>query len=235
MQYVQVIITSVSSVIAIFILTKLMGYKQVSQLSIFDYINGITIGSIAAEMATNLENSMVLPLLAMAIFTFFDIILSYLSNKSLKFRKFISGSPVVLFHNGEFYKRNFSKTRIDVSEFLTQCRIAGYFDLSQVQSVILEVNGQMSFFPQAEHKPVTPKDLQLSPEKETLVSNVIMDGNLMESNLKRTGNDQKWLMKQLKAFQISDVKEVFLATCDGNNQLQVFKKSGTKGPFQFFA
>ena len=113
------------SVVTIFILTKLMGYRQMSQMSMFDYVNEITIGSIAAEMATSLEESFVQPLTAMIVYALAALILSWLSSKSIKARRFIEGGPLILMNHGELYRENLKKAKMDVSEFLVQCRVNG--------------------------------------------------------------------------------------------------------------
>ena len=153
MEILHTIIVSAGSIIALFILTKLMGYRQMSQLSMFDYINGITIGSIAAEMATSLENDFMQPLLAMIIYAGTAILLSRLSEISVPLRRIIVGKPALLMNKGKLYEKNMKKARLDLGEFLTQCRIAGYFDLSELQSVIMEPNGHMSFLPKADNRP----------------------------------------------------------------------------------
>lgn len=127
MEILKIIILSFSSAIFLFILTKLMGNKEMSQLSMFDYIIGITIGSIAAEMSTALESSFTQPLVAMAIYAIISIILSIFSNKSLKFRRLIYGNTLILYNNGEIFKNNLKKAKMDLNEFLTQCRTARIF------------------------------------------------------------------------------------------------------------
>lgn len=127
MEILKIIILSFSSAIFLFILTKLMGNKEMSQLSMFDYIIGITIGSIAAEMSTALESSFTQPLVAMAIYAIISILLSIFSNKSLKFRRLIYGNTLILYNNGEIFKNNLKKAKMDLNEFLTQCRTARIF------------------------------------------------------------------------------------------------------------
>ena len=176
---IYIIVLSVVSITTIFILTKLMGYRQMSQMSMFDYVNGITIGSIAAELATSLEDDFVQPLTAMIVFAAADILLSWLTSKSIKVRRAIEGTPLILMHHGELYKRNLRKAKMDVSELLVQCRTNGYFDLSKLETVILEGNGKVSFLPKVTDRPVTPMDLNLSPQQDFMVANVILDGEIM--------------------------------------------------------
>ncbi|MGN0354804.1 MAG: DUF421 domain-containing protein [Muricoprocola sp.] len=223
-----IIALSLGSIISMFILTKLMGYRQMSQMSMFDYVNGITIGSIAAEMATSLEESFVQPLTAMIVYAFAALFLSWMSSHSIRVRKVVEGKPLVLLNNGELYWDNLRKAKIDVSEFLVQCRVNGYFDVSKLQTAILEGNGKISFLPKVSDRPMTPSDMNLSPKQDYMVANVILDGNIMKKNLQHIGKDEKWLLNQIKAQGADGVEEVLLATCDREDQVSVFLKDFQK-------
>lgn len=153
----HILFTSLFSIIVLFLLAKLMGNRQVSQMSMFDYVNGITIGSIAAEFATSLEDDYWMPLTAMVVYGVTAALISYITCKSMAARKFINGKPVVLYENGKLYEKNLAAAKLDINEFLTQCRTAGYFDLADLQTAILETNGQVSFLPLAAQRPVTPE------------------------------------------------------------------------------
>lgn len=133
------------------------------EMSMFDYINGITIGSIAAEMATSLEKDWWLPLTAMVVYALAAIVLSYISVKSMAARRVISGKPLILMDHDTIYEKNLLKGKIDLSEMLLQCRVNGYFNLSDLQTILLEPNGRMSFLPKSDKRPVTPKDMSLVP------------------------------------------------------------------------
>ena len=220
----SVTILAISSVIVLFLLTKLMGYRQMSQMSLFDYINGITIGSIAAEMATDLENYH-LPLTAMIVYGLAAVCLSWISQKSMSARRFLNGKPLILLHHDTLYEENLKKAKIDLNEFLEQCRVSGYFDIAQLQTVILEGNGKLSFLPKAEERPATPADLNLTPDAEDMTAALVLDGHIMEKNLRHSGKDKQWLTAHLSTLGYPDTKEVLLATCDLNNKLTVFAKN----------
>lgn len=225
-----IIALSLGSIAAMFILTKLIGYRQMSQMSMFDYVNGITIGSIAAEMATSLEESFVQPLVAMVVYALAAILLSWCSSKSMKMRKIIEGKPLVLLDKGELYLDSLRKAKIDVNEFLMQCRVSGYFDISKIETALLEGNGKISFLPKSSDRPATPADLNLSPQQDFMTANVILDGNIMRENLRHTGNDEKWLINQINGQGADKISDVLLATCDMNNQVTVFLKNSRKKP-----
>lgn len=234
MELINVVLASLGSVIVLFLLTKLMGYRQMSQLSMFDYINGITIGSIAAEMATSLEDDFLKPLIAMVIYGGVAILISVITSKSIKFRRIISGKSLILYDNQKLYQNNLKKSKLDIDEFLIQCRNNGYFNLSDIQTAILESNGKISFLPVSSKRPANPQDLNLKPQEESIQINVILDGKILDENLKETGNDEVWLRKQLKAQKDIKLSDVFLATCDRNNKLQIFKREVGKNDNDYF-
>ena len=223
MIYIQVVMKAMLALVVLFVLTKLEGSRQMSELSMFDYINSITIGSIAAELAIETDDFFV-PLIAMVTFGLGAMLLSWLSDKNINLRRFIEGRPYIIYQNGTLVYDNMKKNKIDINELLMMCREAGYFDLSELQSVILESNGKMSFLPKSQYRPTTPKDLGICTESAFLFANVILEGKLMEDNLRKTGRDKKWLLKQMEAQNIKSIEEVFLAICDGNDHCYFFQK-----------
>ena len=235
MQFIKIILTSLGSLIALFASTKIAGNKQMSELSMFDYINGITIGSIAAEMATSLDGEFYFPLIAIAIYTMVMWLISYVSEKSVKSRRFLAGRSILLMKDGKIYQKNFKKAKIDISEFLAQCRINGYFKLNDIDTAILEENGKISFLPKAAARTVTTRDIGLSLTQDSIMYTVILDWHIMTENLKRSGKNKQWLEKELYKHKISNINDVYIAECDNDNLLFVFSKTDTNpknDPFQ---
>ncbi len=214
MWFFQILLTSLLSIVVLFILCKLNGQRTVAQMTMFDYLNGITIGSIAAELATDLEEWQ-RPLLAMVLYGLITAGINKLNCKSLCARKLLNGKPVIVLDNGKIDSRALAHANIDLNEFLTQCRTAGYFDLNQLNTVILEANGSFSFLPKETERPATPKDLALAPPKEKLWYPLILDGKLLEKNLSAIGCEEKWLQAQLRQYALQHVEDTFLAISDG--------------------
>ena len=228
MDLLRVAVTSLVSLAALFLLTKLMGNKQVSQMNLFDYIIGITIGSIAAEMATELdtpENA----LLAMAVYAVAAVCISVLTNKSLAARRVMTGKPLVLMDGGVLYRENLKKAKMDLGEFLMFCRIGGFFDLNQIQTALLEHNGTVTFLPVEMQRPATPADLSMQPEQTLLQTPVILDGEALPGTLQRVGKDMTWLMGQIRRQGYKEPGEIFLALADGN-RLTLFPMESKKKP-----
>ena len=205
----------------LFLVAKLIGHKQIAQLDFFDYITGITIGSIAAEMATELEQPWK-PLIAMVIYGGITLLLSVVSNKFPRARKYLNGTPTILMDHGKLYYENLKKAKLDLSEFMVMCRQQGYFDLTSIQTAVFEYNGKLAILPVSSQRPVTPNDLDFAPEQELLFTELIMDGRVLEGNLKRMGLDMAWLNKKLKEYHVQSPKDVLLAICDRNKKFVLY-------------
>lgn len=210
MEIIKVILTSLLSVASLFIITKIMGHKQVAQLDFFDYVCGITIGSIGAELATELE-APYKPLIALVVYGGASIILSLIAHKMPRTRKYINGTPTILMNNDKIYRDNLKKAKLDLSEFMLLCREAGYFDLDEIQTAIFEHNGRLSVLPKAASRPATPEDLKITVKATHIGIELIMDGRIMGENLSRIGHREKWLTDQLQMQGYKSVKEILLA------------------------
>ncbi|MFU0826708.1 MAG: DUF421 domain-containing protein [Lachnoclostridium sp.] len=235
MELLKIGIVSIGSIVTLFFLTKLMGDREMSELSMFDYIISITIGSIAAEMATALED-FYKPLTAMIVYAVVSLIISYSTCKSIKLRRFFEGHTLLLYQNGQIYNENLMRAKIDINEFLSMCRASGYFDLNEIHTVILETNGKLSIIPNVQNRPATPSDFNLSPKQNTLLANIIIDGKILKENLKAAGKDEVWLKKQLSSQGVSDMKEIILANFDMNkDKLNIYTKLHEKTSGDLFS
>ncbi len=225
----KIALAAIGSLVALFLLTKLIGNRQVSQLTMFDYINGITIGSIAAEMATSLEGDALKPLTAMVIYSAAVALISLLSQKSDRLRRFFGGRALVIMDKGKIYRNNMKKARIDLNEFLIQCRVNGYYDLDEIETAVFESNGKMSFLPKSTKRPMCPEDMNISPQAARYFITLIADGRLMKKNLHASGKDEQWLKKELKALGYGKYSEVFYSASDGEGLIAYGYERGRNG------
>ena len=157
-QAIILCLTALGSFATLFIAAKLIGHKQIAQLDFFDYITGITIGSIAAEMATDLEEPWK-PFTAILIYALVTLLLSVVTNKFPRTRRYLYGSPTILMDQGKLYRKNLKKAKLDLEEFLIMCRQQGYFDLTGIQTAVFEYNGKLTILPVSGRRPVTPEDM----------------------------------------------------------------------------
>ena len=220
MDVLKLFCTAVGSFAVLFVLMRLNGKRQISQLSAFDYINGITIGSIAAEMATELEDFWK-PLLAMVLYALLTLLVSVLTDKSRRFRYLATGKPQVLLEDGVFHRESFKGGHIDLDEFLSRSRLAGYFKVSDIKLAILEPCGDISFLPYDRCRPATPEDLGKAPTSSAAPIAVVGDGKILSERLSSAGVSEKTVKEKLAAEKI-DLSDVFLATCDEKGELRIY-------------
>lgn len=223
LEILSVALTALISVVVLFVLVKIIGNRAISQMNMFDYINSITIGSIAAELATSDVDEMTAPLVAMIVYTAAVIIIAWLATKSLNFRRIVEGRTVILFKDGKLFDKNFKKAKIDINEFFMQCRLNGYFNLDDIEAAVQESNGRLSILPKASAQPVTPKNLNLAVNENEMYFNIVLDGKILEGNLKNAGFNKQWLEKQMKNNNVSDIKNVFAAICSADGDFYVYE------------
>ncbi len=218
----NILLRSLLSIVVLFILTKIMGAKQISQLTFFDYAIGISIGSISADIVADIEADYLDAVCGMVLYAVIAVLISRVIQKSMKARRFLTGTPIVLIDRGQILKDNLSKSKFDINELLCECRIAGYFNVADLEYAIMEPNGRLSFIPKAAKKPVTAEDLQLSPPQERPTANVVIDGKVMRDNLKAMGKNEDWLHQSLKAQGVKQSERIILATLDDDNNLSIY-------------
>ena len=223
MEFLSIVVLTVVSFLVLFVLSKIMGYRAISELSFFDYVVGISIGNVAAEMATNTDMEWWKGVTVMVIYALFDLLFSVLSQKSFFARQFISGTPIILIYKGKIIKKNLKKARIEINELLSSARVAGYFNIADIEYAIMETKGSISFMPVALKRPLNPKDFNFAPENEGLTINVIIDGKIIDDDLEDAGITRKDLIRRVKQ-QNKDVKNIFLGIIDSNGVLTLFDK-----------
>lgn len=228
MDFFYVVIKSVVSIIVLFFLTKIMGRKQISQLNLYDYVVGITIGSVAAEISTNIDSDFFSGIIVMSVYSLVSIIISYLTEKSINLRRFFIGVPIVIMENGQILEDSLKKSKFDINDLLQEARINGYYDLSQINYAIMEANGTISFLPKKMFSNVLCSDINLLVEDDSIVSNVIIDGVVMENNLKSIGKNKKWLLDSLKKMGYEKINDLILVICDKDYKLSVFNRNVDK-------
>lgn len=221
MEFLYIIILSAVSMLVLFILTKLMGFRQISEMSFFDYIIGITIGSIAAEMSTNIDLEWWKGITAMAVYGLLGLLLSVLAQKSIAARRFISGQPIILIEKGKIIRKNMNKAKVEINDLLTSARSNGYFNLSDIDYAIMETTGKISFLPVPLKRQLNPSDFNFAPEREGLLTNIIIDGEIMEKDLKSVGMTREELENQLSS-KGEKIEDIMLATVDEKKQLTIF-------------
>lgn len=212
----RVLIISLVAVVYLFVLSRLLGKKQIAQLSFMDYVVGISIGSIAAEMATDLDQTPVwYYLVGMAVFFLFDLFLSWLERKTPFLKRLFKGSPLILIYDGQLNFKNLKKSKLDVNDVISMCRAKGYFDLTDVAYAVFETSGDLSVLPKGNQKPTVAEDFKdVKIEQVSLPCYLVVDGRVSFSGLNEIEKDKNWLLTKLKMDSDKELKKILLATYD---------------------
>lgn len=213
------------SFVILLILTRLIGKQQVSQLTYYEYINGITFGSIAANMATDSFDKFGDHLVGLLTYGVLTFLAALVALKSRKMRKLINGEPVVVIQDGKILENNLRKMKLNLDEFTMLLRLKDIFDFTQVKLAIIEPSGGLSVIKKSEYENVERRDLKLKLEGTALAVEVVQEGKISVNNLNRLGLDEKWLRAQLKMRQIVDIAEVEYAVVTDNKRLLVDLKN----------
>ncbi len=216
---------AVFSLVTLFLVSKMIGKKQVSQLSLFDYVISISIGNFAAEMTMNLDSQVLDGFLSIVIFGFLAFLVSTITMKSIVLRRFFIGTPTLIMQDGKFILQNLKKVKFDMNDFLETAREKGYFDISAIKYALMEADGKISFLPKEENLPVINKDLKIKASKSELVSNVIIDGKIIKENLKNIGKSENWLKNKLKNKGYKNYNNILLLTVSLSGAIKIFEKN----------
>ncbi len=223
--FLNICFRTILVLIILFFITKMMGKKQISELNFFDYVVGITIGSIAADISLDIEKNMIAGIAALFIYGFISYIISFISIKSIWARRFIIGVPTVLVEKGKIIESGLKKSKIDVNDLLMVARENGYFNLDEIDYALMEVNGNISFLPKEKEKPVTKKDMKIKCSNEGLTVNAIIDSKYMVNNMKAINKDKEWLDHELKVNGYDNYDNILLATIDNNYKVTIYEKN----------
>ena len=223
--FLNICFRTILILIILFFITKMMGKKQISELNFFDYVVGITIGSIAADISLDIEKNMIAGIAALFIYGFISYIISFVSIKSILARRFFIGVPTVLVEKGKIIESGLKKSKIDVNDLLMEARENGYFNLDEIDYALMEVNGNISFLPKEKEKPVTKKDMKIKCSNEGLTVNGIIDSKYMVNNMKAINKDKEWLDHELKVNGYDNYDNILLATIDNNYKVTIYEKN----------
>jgi len=207
-----VIIRSFIGFFLLLVLVKLIGKQQITQLTFFDYIVGITIGSMASTLSVQVNENTWSTVAGMCVWTLLAIILALAGMKSPLLRKVIEGVPEIVIQNG--------KINIDV---LKKNKLV--FRVEDVEFAIFEPNGKLSVLLKSQKRPLTPQDMNISTSYSGLPTNLIVDGRLDMDALTSVNLSRAFLEYQLRKNNITDIKDIFLAQLDTEGNLFIDMKN----------
>jgi uncharacterized membrane protein YcaP (DUF421 family) len=215
-----VVVRSVIGFFTLLIFARILGRQQISQLTFFDYVLGITIGSIAASLSVDLSSRAWPHWVGLLTWTAAVFLLQWVSLKSHEASKYLVSEPTVVIMNGQIMEGALKSVRYTMSDILEQLRDKGIFDLNQVGFAVVETDGKVSVLLKPEYLPITPRDMNITPQANSLSTEVIYDGVIIEANLVKAKVDRLWLYSELNRLNLKP-SEVFLATVNEDKNLYV--------------
>lgn len=210
-----IFINSVFAFVFLFIISKLLGKKQIAQLEFIDYAVGISLGSIAAEWSVEAEEPFYYYAISMAIFFALAYLTAVVGRKTPLLKRIFKGKPITLIYEGKISFKGLCKSHIDVNDLLAMLREKGYFDVADVAYAIFETSGKLSVLPKGDQRPVVVEDLGDEKVKQASLTNtLVIDGEISKSGLNELEKDVPWLLKRLKIENKKDLQDIILATYD---------------------
>ena len=226
--YISILFSTIIKCISIYLLalllSKLIGIKIISQMNFFDFIMGVSVGSMIAKIIIDKEHVVFSGIIALIAFTLLTIATSYLNLKSYTVRRITNAKTLILIENGRIIDKNMKRLRITKNELMMKLREKDVFNLEDVQFAIMESNGQLSVLIKSNKKPITPYDMDLKVKSSSLIDDIIIDGKIIDKNLEIVGVDKSWLQSELKSKNINNIEDVFYAGIDKNKKLIISEK-----------
>jgi len=228
-EYIEVILRSVSAFTALLCLALIMGRKQLSQITFFDYVVGITIGSIAAVIVIDRSINVIDGAIALLLWSVMPVVVGFLAMKSTRFRVLVDGEPKIVIQHGVILNKNMLKEKYNMGDLLMQLRDKGVFDISEIDFAVLEANGDLSILKKPQFRGVTHGDIGYASDENGIMTELITDGKIIDEHLSFLGKDREWLRNQLLDRGFGGEESVVFAALSADGRLYVSQKSDATG------
>lgn len=220
-ELIDILLQTLIAFFAILFIARILGRQQVAQLTVHEYINGITFGSIAATVATDLGQSTWGHILGLFLFGALTFLITYLSKKHRGLSKVIQGEPILVIQDGHILEKNLSRFHYTVDDLTHLLRKKDVFNIEDVKYGILETTGELSVLKVAQKENVKVEDMNLKTAQEELITDIIVTGNIIYDNLEKRDISIKWLTSQLKMIGVKDIKDIYYATLDKDKKIYI--------------
>lgn len=229
-EYQLIFMRSLFAFIILLIICRILGKQQISQLTFFDYIVGITIGSIASSLSVDQNIKITNGLMSLIVWGGLPVIIAFLSIKSRAMAMFFAGTPMILIENGKINEKNLRKSKLTLDQLMLNLRQKNVFKLSDVELAVFETNGEVSVMKKTDQQPITPKVLGMQLEADRRPYLLIQDGKVIEKQLQQSGYTKEWLFGEIQKQGAQEFKDVFVAQVDSKGNLYVDLYDDQKTP-----
>jgi Predicted membrane protein len=221
----EIILKTTLTFFVLFLLTRLLGKKQLSHLTFFNYVTGITIGSIAANIISNMDKPFLPDIVGMIWWYILTALLGYMGLKFNKIRSLIDGQPTIVIKKGLIEKKAMKKNSLNMDDLSMMLREQEVFSITEVDYAILEPDGKLSIMKKPLKQHIIKEDMKIPiSEPKYLPSEIIVDGKTVERNLLELGLDESWLLQQLHGQNLTSVKDVLYAEIQEDGTLYIQKQ-----------
>ncbi|KNY27178.1 YetF domain-containing protein [Pseudobacteroides cellulosolvens] len=227
----EVLYTSARIFVAYFLLlslTRIMGRKMISQITFFDFVVGVIVGSVAANISVSQQNPVLSGVTVLVVLALITVTIDSSNIKSIFTRKLTNSEPVTVVENGKIIAENLKRTRLPLDNLMMLLREKNTFNIADVEFAIFETDGKLSVLKKSQKQPITPSDLNISTAYAGLTKDIIIDGKVMDENLKDANLDREWLIQKLRYSNFNSIEEVFYAGLDTSGNLYISSKNRTK-------
>lgn len=223
-EHLNLVVRSLVTYFILLAFTRIMGRKQISQLTYFDYIVGITIGSIAGVVAIDKSVKVIDGIVSIFIWSLLTIIISEITLRNINLRLIFDSEPLLIIDKGTVIYKNMKKARYNIGDLLMQLRNKDIFNITDVEIAVLEPDGKLSILKKSQFSMVTIGDMNIQSKREGMMVDLILDGHILSSHLDQIEKDENWLMSQLRARKIENIKDVIFAGIQADKQIYIVTK-----------
>lgn len=217
-----VLIRTVILYLIVLLVIRIMGKAELSKMSPFQLIVVFMIAELASIPIESPDVSMITGVAAIFTLMFLQVLISFISLRSEKFKKIFSGRPSVLIDKGEINVKEMRALRITINDLMEQLRIGGAPSINDVDFAVMESNGELSIIQKAEKRPLTAEDASIAADSEVMPAVFISDGIIYYENIRNSGWTAERMLMKLASLGIDDTSSVFLVFCDGKGKLHVY-------------
>lgn len=209
--YGSIALKLIIGLIALLIVTRLLGKKELAQITPFDFVYALVLGGFLEEAIFDEKVSIGHLTFSIALWALLIYSIELLVMKFDKLRPMLKGEPIMIIEDGNLDLKALKKAKLEMEQLRTMLRQQGFFSIKEVSYAFIEPSGHLSIMPEPLSTPVTAEMLNLNPKKSTPSIMLIDEGNVAESGLELLGKDQNWLMDMLRKQGQSQISDIFYA------------------------
>jgi uncharacterized membrane protein YcaP (DUF421 family) len=227
MSLVEILLRSIISFIGLLFWARIIGKKLISHLTFFDFIAGVTFGSIGGNLIFNKNVSLFAGIIGLTMFSTLVLLSDYISLKSFMGRKILDSEPQVIIKDGQILMENMKRIRLTIDELLMLLRKKDTFYLDEVEFALIETDGTLSIMKKADDLSITRKDMNIQGKSRGIPQACIIDGKIIEENLQKIQKDTQWMLTVLKNRKIQS-EQVLLAQVDQQDRVFLNLKTSNR-------